>query len=121
MQFDFQRFARIAARAYPAGCEYTLEQCLDVFRCYFQTYEDYMGRPHPPTRREQIASIMMEMPCIAMEDRGDCLEPLDPEDYAYLIDLHFKTHYRHCDYNINHFFSGRIREMRLYDVESGVE
>lgn len=41
MQFDFQRFARIAARAYPAGCEYTLEQCLDVFRCYFQTYEDY--------------------------------------------------------------------------------
>ena len=53
------------------------------------------------------------MPCTVMEDRGGSLEPLAPEDYLDLIDLHFKTRYRNCDYNINHFFSGRIREMRL--------
>ena len=121
MQFDFGRFSRIAARAYPEECKYTLEQCLDVFRCYFQTYEDYIGRAHPPIRREQITRIMQDMPCTVMEDRGESLEPLDPEDYMSLIDLHFKTRYLRCDYNINHFFSGRIREMRLYDIENGYE
>ena len=119
MQFDFGRFSRIAATAYPVGCQYTVGECLEVFRCYFQTYEDCIGRPHPPIRREQIRRIMEEMPCTVMEDRGGSLEPLAPEDYLDLIDLHFKTRYRNCDYNINHFFSGRIREMRLYDVESG--
>lgn len=78
MEFDFHRFSRIAALAYRAGNPYTLEQCLEVFRCYFQTYEDYMGRPHPPIRRVQIARI-------------------------------------------NHFFSGRIRELRVYEAEKGYE
>lgn len=92
-----------------------------MFRCYFQTYEDYIGHPHSPLKREQITRIMEEMPCIVMEDRGGNLEPLDPEDYTALIDLHFKTQYQYCDYNINHFFSGRIREILLYDVEKGYE
>ena len=121
MQFDFGRFSRIAATAYPVGCQYTVGECLEVFRCYFQTYEDCIGRPHPPIRREQIRRIMEEMPCTVMEDRGGSLEPLAPEDYLDLIDLHFKTRYRNCHYNINHFFSGRIREMRLYDAECGYE
>lgn len=119
MEFDFRRFSKIAAGAYPEDCGYTLERCLEVFHCYFQTYEDYIGRPHPPIRRAQITRIMEEMPCIVMEDRGDSLELLAPEDYLDLIDLHFKTQYQHCDYNINHFFSGRVREMRLYDAENG--
>ena len=38
------------------------------------------------------------MPCIVMEDRVEKLELLDPEDYTFLIDLHFKTQYRECDY-----------------------
>ena len=119
MQFNFQLFSIIATTAYPKECQYTLEQCLEVFRCYFQTYEGYIGRPHPSIKREQITRIMEAMPCIVMEDRVEKLELLDPEDYTFLIDLHFKTQYRECDYNINHFFSGRVREMRLYDVESG--
>lgn len=120
-QLDFRRFSELAASAYPAGCQYTLEQCLEVFRYYFQTYEDYSGHPHSPLKPEQITRIMEAMPCIVMEDRGENLEPLDPEDYTNLIDLHFKTQYRDCDYNINHFFSGRIREILLYDAEKGYE
>lgn len=117
MQFNFNLFSAIAAPAYPEDCPYTLEQCLNVFRLYFEAFEDHMGRPHPPIRREQITRIMQEMPCIEMEDRGGSLEPLDPEDYPLLIEQHFKTQYQRCDYNINHFFSGRIRELRLYEVE----
>ena len=33
-----------------------------------------------------------------------------------MIDQHFQTRYRRCDYNINHFFSGRIRELRFYET-----
>ena len=121
MKFDFQRFTRIAATAYPEGCHYTLEQCQEVFRYYFQTYEDFMGRPHPPIRREQITHIMQEMPCIVMEDRGENIELLDMEEYRYIIYLHFETQYRKCDYNINHFFSGRVRELRFYEMEGGCE
>lgn len=117
MQFDFQRLSQIVTPAYLEECEYSLEQCLEVFRCYFHAYEDRMGRPHPPIRREQITRIMQEMPCIDMEDRGGSLELLDPEDYPLLIGQHFKTYYQHCDYNTNHFFSGRIRELLLYEVE----
>lgn len=120
-QLDFQRFSEIAATAYPEGCQYTLGQCLEVFRCYFQTYEDYRGHPHSPLRPAQITRIMEEMPCIVIEDRGGHLEPLAPEDYVDLIDLHFRTPYRNCDYNINHFFSGRIREILLYDAERDFE
>lgn len=121
MVFDFQRFSGSAALAYRARNLYTLEQCLEVFRCYFQTYEDYMGHPHPPVRREQIAHIMQEMPWVTEEDRGSYFADIDPETYPLLIGLHFKTQYRHCDYNINHFFSGRIRELRFYEVEKGYE
>ena len=43
---------------------------------------------------------------------GSYSSDVDPEVYQVLIDKHFATKYRHCDYNINHFFSGRIRLMR---------
>lgn len=121
MLLDFQRFSRIAASAYNQGNPYTLDQCLEVFRCYFQTYEEYIGRPHPPIRREQIARIMREIPWVAAEDRGSYFADIEPEIYRLIIDLHFKTKYRNCDYNINHFFSGKIRELRLHEAEAGYE
>ena len=38
------------------------------------------------------------------------------EEYAPIIEQHFKTQYYNCDYNINHFFSGKIRALRFYEV-----
>lgn len=121
MQFDFNRFSKIAATVYEEDNPYSLMECLGVFRCYFQTYEDFRGHPHPPIRAAQIAHIMSEMPYIVQEDRGGYEEDIDPEAYETVIRLHFKTEYRRCDYNINHFFSGRIRELRWYEMESGYE
>lgn len=117
MLFDFQCFAKIAASVYTQGNSYSLEECLRIFRLYFQTYEEYMGRPHPPIRREQIAHIMRIMPA-----EGNYTVPHQefiPEEYKYMINLHFKTRYKRCDYNINHFFSGRIRELRRYESDAG--
>lgn len=119
LQFDFDRFSRIAARVYREGNPYTLEECLEVFRLYFQTYEEYMGHPHPPIRREQIDRIMKVMP--AEGSYIPTVQEMMPVDYKYIIPLHFKTKYRKCDYGISHFFSGRIRELRRYESDAGYE
>lgn len=120
MQFDFDLFSWVASRAYKEGNPYSLEECLEVFRCYFQEYEDCMGHPHPPIRAAQIVRIMERMPYIDQLGNGGVAD-LEAEEYKNLINLHFKTKYRRCDYNINHFFSGRVREMRAYESAAGYE
>lgn len=39
MNFDFSRFSDIAASAYREENLYSLEECLEVFRQYFQAYD----------------------------------------------------------------------------------
>lgn len=121
MQFNFDLFSKIAARAYKEGNPYSLEDCLGVFRIYFQEYEKHMGHPHPPIRAAQIARIMRIMPWICEDDRGAVASDIEPGWYSDLITLHFKTKYRRCDFNVNHFFSGRVREMRAYESAAGYE
>lgn len=114
MTFDFERFATIAASVYPQSV-YSLQDALRVFRYYFEQYEKYMGKPHPPIRASQIVRICQDMPYISPESTGSYSEDVPPDGYYAMIDKHFRTKYRHCDYNINHFFSGRIRELRFYE------
>lgn len=111
MLFNFEKFSDIAASVYP-NTPYSLEDALGVFRYYFEKYEEHTSKPHPPIRASQIVRICQDMPYIDQEDKGGYFEDVAPEDYRVLIDKHFATKYRRCDYNINHFFSGRIRLMR---------
>jgi len=87
-----------------------------VFRHYFKKHEDAFKKVHPNIRLEQIESIIKIMPYLDRGERSSAEGVIEPEDYAALIDKHFKTRYRGCDYNINHFFSGDIRLMRYYEV-----
>lgn len=96
---------------------FNYRQTEDVFRYYFKRYEKYMHNPHPHIRREQIYRIARNMSFIEAQD--DRWINLYPEDYPIMIDLHFATHYHDCNYNINHFFSGKIREMRYYEMQAG--
>lgn len=114
MQFDFEKFAKIAMDVYnQTESPYSLEEVLEVFRYYFQQYEDYTGYPHPPIKTAQITRILEAIPYLTLEYRE---EDIEPECYPPMIDKHFETQYRHCDYNINHFFSGRIRELRYLET-----
>lgn len=109
--FDFDKFKRITASVYSES-PYSLEDILSVFHYYFEKYEEYTGKAHSPIRANQIVHIIQVMPWADGEGREIDLEPFC---YPVLIDKHFQTQYRHCDYNINHFFSGRIRELRFYE------
>ena len=115
MLFDFDRFSKIAASVY-ADSPYSLAEVLEVFRHYFEQYEAYTGAPHPPIRAVQIERIIREMPYIDETDKANSTMDIDPDCYKDMIDKHFRTQYRNCDYNINHFFSGRIRVLRFYET-----
>lgn len=121
MKFDFELFSKIAAKVYRDEYLFSLDECLQVFRYYFETYEKYMNHPHPPICSEQISRIMWLMPWVCVDNIGKDYSDFFPDCYKYLINLHFKTQYRHCDYNINHFFSGKIRELRLHEMDAGYE
>jgi len=129
MLFDFDYFAKVAASVYNEENPYTLPECLEVFWHYFQQYEEHTGHPHPPIRAAQVAKIMQDMPFLKRPDpalmefvrENFNYDPVDiyPDEYPCMIRLHFRTKYKNCDYNINHFFSGRIRELRQYEANIG--
>lgn len=114
--FDFVRLIVSAKLAYRrcGSCAYSFEEVLQVFRYYFETYELIFGEAHPMISIDQIARIIDCMPFIF--DGGKMID-IYPDEYETIIDQHFNTKYMAgCDYNINHFFSGRIREMRYYET-----
>ena len=120
MLFDFDRFTISVKLAYRRCYEpiYTLDEVLQVFRYYFGTYEYILGKAHPVINLRQIADIINIMPYV-LDDAEQTLQPdIDPACYEAMIDQHFNTVYNggNCDYNINHFFSGRIRDMRYYET-----
>lgn len=114
MVFDFEKFRKIAANVYPQG-PYSFEESMEVFKYYFERYEDFMGRPHPHVRASQIVRICQDMPYIDREYSSGQYADVDPTDYPVLIDKYFATRFRSCDRNICHFFSGRIRELRFFE------
>ena len=116
MLFDFERITISAKLAYRRCGEgaYSLEEVLHVFRYYFETYELIFDEAHPAIRIAQIARIIDCMPFIF--DGGKMID-ISPDEYETIIDQHFNTKYMAgCDYNINHFFSGDIRENRYYET-----
>lgn len=120
MIFDFDTFAGLAKQCYEPGL-YSLDEVLFVFKTYFSGYERKIGRPHPHIRMEQIKRIIRKMPYLDEEDAisGSDIPGVFPQSYMYIIRRHFETPYPACDYNINHFFSGRIRELRAREAERG--
>ena len=129
MQFDFERFTKLFARAYPvarygrikqSGTDsglFSYNDALEVFRLYFSAYEYYTGYVHPPLKRGKIVDLIQRMDsCEAPENSSHSEIDIEPENYPDLIRAHFKTRYRDCDYNICHFFSGCIRYLRCWDA-----
>lgn len=112
MLFDFDKFSSITASVY-ADSPYSLAEVLEVFRHYFEQYEAYTGAPHPPIRAVQIERIIREMPYIDETDKVNSTMDIDPDCYEDMIDKHFRTRYRNCDYKR----SAGIKERTLSHYE----
>lgn len=119
--FNFQEFTRIAAEVYRGmETEESLGRCFDfdetlyVFQAYFAAYEQHTGKPHPPIKSGQIRRIIEAMPTV--DTPYDTVD-ISPKDYPDLIERYFRTDYPYSDRNINHFFSGRIREIKYLETQ----
>jgi hypothetical protein len=110
---DIDKFTEIATDIFTTVEDvYTLDETLNVFIFYFECYAQHTGHSHPPIKAEQIKRIMWCMPWLC----EDCSMEIEPYEYPYIIRQHFQTKYRNCDFNINHFFSGRIRYLRYCET-----
>lgn len=117
MLFDFDTFADVLESVFPQeNTVYTMGECLMVFREYFRQYEEKTGRAHPNISARQIVKICEIMPWYSADDAGSYQPSITAETYREVIRKHFRTRYRNCDYNINHFFSGHIRERRYQEL-----
>jgi hypothetical protein len=105
-------------RAYKSAgmTAYSLDDVLLVFRHYFQRYEETFKAVHPNIRLAQIERLIIAMPYIDGDEKSGAGGYITVDEYTAMIDAHFKTQYRSCDYNINHFFSGDIRLLRYYET-----
>ena len=113
MQFDFKKFQAIAKHAYPQSSQFNFDECMSVFKSFFERYEEYIGVPHPPIKASQIQRFCLDMPYI-FDNLGRTTD-LEPADYPAMIDDYFATmRTTRVNANINHFFSGRIREIAFY-------
>lgn len=81
MLFDFERFTKLFARAYPVAVYgrhkqycgrdcglYSYDDALAVFKEYFLTYEYYMGTAHPQLKRERIVDLACRLGVGAVDD-----------------------------------------------------
>ena len=114
MTFEFDKFSKLAEKNYPEELSYSLGECLEVFREYFEIYEERMGEPHPRLTGNHIRNIMSDMP-MAQTDSDDALS-LSPDEYPAIIAAYFDTEFENCDRNIHHFMSGAIRYYRWLEV-----
>ncbi len=104
-------FRGVLVHVYQEGrFDYSFEDAWHVFTFYFRKYREWCGEDHPILSRKIVKEIVEKMP----RTKENEFE-LDPECYEDLIEQHFKTEYNDCDYNICHFFSGRIRDLRFFD------
>lgn len=108
-------FDRLAAAVYREDEAWPLEGYLQVFHKYFDTYEECFRKAHPHISRANIRGLMDKMPYLTCESRYGTGEYLEPGDYEAMIERYFEIDWPNSDYNINHFFSGQIREMRFYE------
>lgn len=91
--------------------QYTVdEEAYGAISHYLLCYEQQFGECHPRLKAEQWQRAVDQI-LYCDEIGGD----LEVEQIKAMIDQHFCTRYRDCDYNILHFLSDGVKKCRYYE------
>lgn len=85
---------------------------IDIIEYYYQCYMDTFQEEHPRLSTKAMDSIIE-----AISIGTDMVEDTDFDAYRNMIDKHFQTQYKNCDYNICHFMTEGVRNNRFYETE----
>lgn len=83
---------------------------IDNVQYYLQKYKSVMRKEHEPLKPSQWKRVFNKI-----TSAGD--NEVLGNEFKRIVDQHFKTDYKDCDYNINHFVSGQIMLNRYYEIE----
>lgn len=94
---------------------YSLQEIKNIFSYFYKKYKTKTSKEHPGLSEKKIMYIIGLMPYFSIqteENQGEF--DINPGEYPQMIDLYFKcrSFQAECDYQILHFFSGKIRMMR---------
>lgn len=84
-----------------------------IIAYYFANYYHYKRNPHPFIKIDKIEKIIdffINGEIETCHSTTDCYEL----NFYSIIDEHFKTKYKNCNYNIFHFLSNGILETKIY-------
>lgn len=84
-------------------------------RYYLRKYKNQTGKMHPNLKLNQWDKVIDSI-IFAEDQRLSRDEELLGDLFKEVVDQHFKTDYKDCDYNILHFISGQIMMNRYYEV-----
>ncbi|MFW5961808.1 MAG: replication initiator protein A [bacterium] len=83
---------------------------------YLQKYREVLGTDHPNLKQQQWEKVFNNITYASDLSYTKEAELFDDE-FKAVVDKHFKTNYRNCDYNILHFISGQIMINRAYELD----
>jgi hypothetical protein len=82
---------------------------------YLQKYQKVMNHEHPKLKLKQWQKVINNI-VIAEDNRTSKNEELLGKLFEQVVDKHFETPYKNCDYNIMHFISGQVMINRYFEV-----
>lgn len=85
---------------------------IDIIKYYYRSYMNTFHEEHPRLSKNAMDNVVSAIQCGTelIEDYGP-----DVEMYCAMINKHFQTQYKNCDYNICHFMTEGIRNNRFYE------
>ena len=88
---------------------------IENVKYYLETYEQYQNRIHPRLKVSQWQDVTDTWFGIYDENLDKYYE-VDSEGIELMINKHFDTEYKNCDYNILHFVSEGVKVRRFYEA-----
>ena len=82
---------------------------------YLQKYQKVMNHEHPKLKLKQWQKVIDNI-VIAEDNKNSKNEELLGKLFEQVVDKHFETPYKNCDYNIMHFISGQVMINRYFEV-----
>jgi hypothetical protein len=88
---------------------------MECIEHYVSLFEEYRDIEHPRLKEDQWRYVIENMFYVVNEDHAIDFD-LNEVAVMDMMDQHFKTEYKNCDYNILHFMSDGVRVRRMYEV-----
>lgn len=84
---------------------------INIIEYYYSSYMVTFNKEHP-----RLSNSAMDKVIGAIQSGTDMVDGADLDIYQTMIDQHFKTHYKNCDYSICHFMTEGVRNNRFYET-----